>query len=252
MEGSFEVFEGMIWPEFDEDVHTIHPFPIPEWYEIYEAIDHGRRNPTAVLWGAFDDQGNCFITDEHYEAGKLVSYHANEIIRRREQWGSPVETVIDASAAQEDPNTGRSVIDEYQDCGVDVVQSDRHVIARVNRVGEWLRLDPDHPHPLTGELREEGWPRLYIFKNCVELIEHVPQYKWKKQPPTREDDAKEEPLKKDDHDVDALGYMLMQRPPPAATPIHSQSHAYDWYWKRIRERMDGGRDRGHSMLGTEA
>lgn len=256
VEGSFDVFSGQIWPEYDDDTHSLQPFPIPEWWEGIESIDHGHRAPTAVLWTKFDGQGNCFVVDEHYEPGRLVSYHANKIHERRNaQWGQPLETVIDAAAAQQDPNTGRSVIDEYNDHGIILVPSDRHVIARINRIGEWLRLDPEHPHPLTGETREEGWPHLWIFKNCVNLREHLPQYQWKKHPPTCEEDPDEKPLKKDDHDVDSLGYNLMRRPLPSVAPeILLKPGAPEWYWKRIREKMDRGsnRGKGHSMLGTEA
>lgn len=254
VEGSFDVFSGQIWPEFDEDVHTLPPFAIPEWFETVEGIDHGRRNPTAVLWVTFDEKGNCFVVDEHYEAGKLVSHHAEKIHEKRASgWGTPRYTVIDASAAQQDPNTGRSVIDEYWDKGIITIPSDRHPFARINRVAEWLRLDPEHPHPLTGETREEGWPRLYIFKNCVNLIEHVRQYQWKKQPPTQEEDAKEQPLKKDDHDVDALGYVLMTRPEITAKPINSTPGPNDWYWQRVQERLKkAGFSGGHRLLGVDA
>lgn len=252
MEGSFDVFTDQIWPEFDVDVHTIAPFAIPPWFEIIEGIDHGRRNPTAVVWAAFDDVGNCFIVDEHYEAGKRVSHHAGVINKRREEWGIPNYTVIDASASQKDPNTERSVIDEYYDYGILTIPSDRHKIARVNRVAEWLRRDPEHPHFRTKEHSEDGWPRIYIFRNCVHLIEHVPQYRWKPLPPTAKADAPEEPLKKDDHDVDALGYILMTRPRPAEKPL-SEQHDYDArsraYWDKIGKRMKQG---GHSRLGVDA
>lgn len=255
--GSFDVFTGQIWPEFDPDVHTINPVPVEPWWEIIEGIDHGRRNPTAVLWAAFFEaygQEYCFIVDEHYEAGKLVGHHAKKIIQKREtSWGYPNYTVIDASAAQEDPNTGRSVIDEYWDYGIITMPSDRHKIARVNRVAEWLFLDPEVPHPLTGETRPEGWPRLYIFRNCVNLTEHVPQYKWKPQSMMKDEDGKEEPLKKDDHDVDALGYILMTRPRPGKKPSsHQPADARaKAYWDRYRDRIEG-RNGGHAMLGSEA
>lgn len=255
MDGSFDVFEGQIYPEFDPDVHTINPFIIEDWWEITEGIDHGRRNPTAVLWAAFDDQGNCFIVDEHYEAGQLVGHHAEQILFKRQTWGEPEATIIDASAAQQDPNTGRSVIDEYFDRGIVTQPSDRHVPARLNRIAEWMRLDPDHPHPLTGETRPEGWPRLYIFKSCANLIEHIQQYKWKPKPPTREEDAKDEPLKKDDHDVDALGYILMSRPSPAQLkpePRDFKSYREQRYWELVNGRIRGKDTGGHRLLGTEA
>jgi hypothetical protein len=253
MEGSFDVFTGQIWPDFEYDTHTVAPFVIPQWYEKIECIDHGRRNPTAVLWLAFDDLGNCFVVDEHYEAGQLVGHHAKAINRKREEtWGTPNYSVIDASAAAQDPNTGRSVIDEYWDYGISTIPSDRHVIARINRVAEWLRPDPLHPHPITGETRPEGWPRLYIFRNCFNLIEHVPQYQWKPKPPTYQEDPKEKPLEKDDHDVDALGYGLMTRPAPATAPVKPGTPRTR-IEQIIRDRMERRRDGGevHSMLGSE-
>lgn len=254
VEGSFDVFSGQIWPEFDQDIHCVRPFPLPDHWDIVEGIDHGRRNPTAVLWAAFDEKGNCFIFDEHYEAGRLVGHHAEKIHEKRALYRLPIYTVIDASAAQQDPNTGRSVIDEYWDYGIITVPSDRHVPARINRVAEWLMFRKDHAHPLTGETREEGWPKLYIFNNCVNLIEHVGQYQWKKKPPLQDEDAKEKPKEKDDHDVDAMGYVLMSRPHPSApvaTEIEDMSPAAQ-YWRRVRARMDGkGSGNMHSMLGSE-
>lgn len=264
-DGSFDVFTGQIWPEFDPAVHVIRPFVIPPWFEIIETIDHGRRNPTAVLWLAFDDRGNCFVVDEHYKAGQLVGYHAQAIRKRRDNWGEPNYTVIDASAAQEDPNTGRSVIDEYWDYGIYTIPSDRHVIARVNRVAEWLRLDPKHEHPLTGELADEaedpdedwGYPHIYIFQNCVNLIEHLPQYKWKPKPPNQESDAKEEPLGKDDHDVDSLGYGLMTRPSLAEAPKgrgRGQDERSQHYHELLQKKRSkqSNRRKKHSRLGSSA
>lgn len=256
VEGSFEVFSGQIFPEFDPDVHTINPFPIPEWWEGMEGIDWGYRNPTSVLWLKFDDKGNCFVVDEHLEANRLASFHANAIHSKRAQWGQPMETMIDPSSSKIDPTSGRSVIDEFNDGGILVTPADNAVIPGINRVGEWLRCDPTHPHPLTNELHPKaaegyGYPRLWIFKNCVNLIEHLAQYKWKKQPPTAEEDAKEQPLKKDDHDVDTLRYILMRRPPPSKAPEHVGHSAQDWYWKRIREKMNKRKEPAHSMLGSE-
>lgn len=253
VEGSFDVFSGQIWPEFDSRVHVIRPFRIPDHWDIVEGIDHGRRNPTAVLWFAQDELGNAFIFDEHYEAGKLVAYHAGKIHETRAHYHLPIYTVIDASAAHQDPVTGRSVIDEYWDHGIVTIPSDRHVPARINRVAEWLMLDPRHAHPLTGETRDEGWPRLYIFANCVNLIEHIGQYQWKKKPPTADVDAKEQPREKDDHDVDALGYILMTRPHPSAPIVGANDDSpAAWYWKRIRDRMDrNAGNSAHSMLGSE-
>lgn len=249
-DGSFDVFTGQIWPDYDPELHEINPVPLESWWEIAESIDHGRRNPTAVLWGAYFSRfghNYCFIIDEHYEAGKLVSHHANKILENRAKLGGirPMWTVIDASAAQQDPNTGRSVMDEYFDRGISVVPSDRHKIARIVRVAEWLAPKKDVPHPITGDTREEGYPQLYIFKNCINLKEHVPQYKWKPKSPNQMEDAKEEAEKKDDHDVDSLGYQLMMRPHPGEKPRiimpEDDPRAYAYWNRQQMHKKAGGR-----------
>lgn len=254
--GSHDVFSGQIWPEFDPDVHVIDPFIVPDWYERVESIDHGRENPTAVLWVAYANIKGfdyAFVVDEHYESGQLVGYHAERIIEKREDiWGYPLYSVIDASAAQQDPNTGRSVIDEYMDYGILTIPSDRHVPARINRVADWLRLSPRVPHPITGRFRAEGYPRLFLFSSNPNIIEHVAQYQWKRRRPTQEEDPRERPLKRDDHDVDSLGYNLMTRPIPGFAPGGETKGPYEWYWEKIRERMDHPSQSSHTYLGTEA
>lgn len=257
VDGSFEVFSGQIWPEFDPDIHVIDPFEIEHWMEIVESIDHGLQNPTSVLWVAYAQLRGvdyAFVIDEHLVAGQLVGHHAEAILEKRESWGYPLYTVIDASAARRDPNTGRSVMDEYLDYGIMTVASDRHVLARINRVAEWLRPRPEVPHPITGERRREGYPRLYIFRNCFQLAEHVQQYQWRRRPPNQVEDARERPLEKDDHDVDSLGYNLMTRPVPGIKPGNETTGPYDWFWDKVRERMDnpGSSHGSHSMLGSEA
>jgi hypothetical protein len=156
-------------------------------------------------------------------------------------------------------------VDEYWDYGIYTIPSDRHVIARVNRVAEWLRLDPLHEHPLSGEIAEEpsdptedwGFPHIFIFSNCTNLVEHLPPYQWKPKPPSQEADPKEEPLGKDDHDVDALGYGLMTRPSPAEAP-KAQARAMDArsqkYYELIQKKRlkQEGKRRGHSRLGAMA
>lgn len=258
VDGSFEVFSGQIWTDFDPDLHTIEPFPLQPWMEIVESIDHGLHNPTSVLWIAYAKiRGHdyAFVVDEHLEAGQYVSYHAQVIMDRRETWGYPLYTVIDASAARRDPNTGRSVMDEYMDRGILTTPSDRHVLARINRVAEWLRPVPGKPHPITGDTRPEGYPSLYFFKNCYQLEEHVSQYQWRRRPPNQLEDVREKPLEKDDHDVDSLGYNLMTRPEPGSKPEGTGEGPNDWFWSKIRERMDNPSKSSigtHSMLGTEA
>ena len=56
--GKFIDSGGMVYGEFDENVHVIDPFPVPpEWYDNI-SIDPGLNNPLSAHWYASDFDGN--------------------------------------------------------------------------------------------------------------------------------------------------------------------------------------------------
>lgn len=85
--GSWENFEGLVWPDArqepfnerhpEEGGHVVKPFKIPKHWDKYVILDHGHRNPTAILLVAVDFDGNWWLYDCHSEAGRWVDYHAS-------------------------------------------------------------------------------------------------------------------------------------------------------------------------------
>ncbi len=210
--GSWDVFEGQIYGEFDPRVHVIQPFDIPEGWPRYRSIDPGRTNPTCCLWFAIDTDGNVFVYREYYQAGRIVSENARAIAGMSgiERY---VYTLIDPSARQSSPLGYSSVVAEYLDYGIDTVPAANDLRAGINRVSEYLRVDPGRFHPLTCE---NGSPRLFVFSFCENLIREFPQYRWR-QLKAMEMGARnqpEEPQGVDDHALDALRYFLVSRPSP--------------------------------------
>jgi PBSX family phage terminase large subunit len=208
--GSWDVFEGQIYGEFDPRVHVIQPFAIPDAWPRYRSIDPGRTNPTCCLWFALDNDGNVFIYREYFQAGRIVSENARTIA---EMSGTEryIYTVIDPSARQSSALGYGSVMAEYLDHGIETVPAANELRAGINRVCEYLRVDPERIHPETGQ---KGSPRLFIFSFCENLVREFPQYRWR-QLKSVEMGAKnqpEEPLGVDDHALDALRYFLMSRP----------------------------------------
>lgn len=193
--GSDEEMEGQVWDEFKESRHLVDPFELPVGWDKIVALDHGVTNPTAVLWGAIDWDGKLFIIDEHYEAGKTVSYHANQIKKR--QFYNIKRHLIDPSCSAKTLQHGqelRSIIDEYKDNGLSFSPADNTVLSGINRVNEAFKAD-----------------KLFIFKTCYSTIREIQGYKWKRLKYTDSKNQPEEPLKKDDHACDALRYMVMSR-----------------------------------------
>jgi len=77
--GKFVNSTGLVYSEFDENIHVIEPFDVPkEWYDNI-SIDPGLNNPLSAHFYAEDFDGNIYVIAEHFEAKKDVFYHSNKI-----------------------------------------------------------------------------------------------------------------------------------------------------------------------------
>lgn len=231
VEGSHDVFAGQIFDEFNPSIHVLpRMFTIPNTWERFRSIDHGQSNPTSCHWYAVDFDGNIYVYQEYYQENDIVSNHVkriNELSQVRTTDGQIMPdlyayTVIDPSThakTKEKDGYRYSVADEYSDAGINTIAAQNEVLAGINRVKEYLRVDPTRYHPFLEADGEPlmGAPRLFIFPNCEQLIEEIGQYRWKAYSGkmlanTDRDDIKEAPVKRKDHAVDDLRYAIMSRP----------------------------------------
>ena len=215
--GSHEVFVGQIFVDYNPDIHVIAPFRIPSDWERWTCYDPGIRHEGAISWVARDYEGNAYYYREVVEAGQDVSWWASTWLEKEAEndWGGPDEEIarrlVGPEARIRSQNDGRSVLDLLHDSGVYPEFSDRDPAARISRITEYLRPKAGHLHPF-GDVVEgvSGSPRLYIFSDCTKLQEWLPQYRWKPQRTNfSEEDSPEKPRKKDDHNIDNLGHILV-------------------------------------------
>jgi hypothetical protein len=75
---SFEALEGLVYPDFGRCV--VHG-PAPRAGRTVGGIDFGFRNPFAAVWGVLDRESVLWLTGEHYERGRPLSYHAGRLPR---------------------------------------------------------------------------------------------------------------------------------------------------------------------------
>lgn len=221
IEGKWEVYEGQIYPEYDHSIHVIKPFDIPKGWERLVAIDHGLVNPTAALWGAIDYDDNLYIYDEYYEPG-IVSKHAEAILQKSE--GQEIAFwLIDPSTSsktREKDGMPWSIMEEYEDYGIYATPANNRLLAGVNRVKEFLKLDEKRINPRT---HEHPAPRLYIMSNNTSLLWELPQYQWKKMRGMSNRNEPERPRDFNDHALDALRYLIMSRFPPPSKKLRGDS-----------------------------
>lgn len=209
--GSDDSFEGQVYSEFDRSIHVVKPFAIPKDWAIRIGCDHGYRNQAAWAYGALSPDGDLYIFDEFYEKEWLI-----EEIAKNGKDGRPSAIVKlkgkKVEQARMDPSTracrgttGRSDWDTYTQFlpkTFPLLLANNDVSVGIDRVKSYLKPD------------SRGKPRMYIFDTCVNLLDEMAQYRWKEQPTAQSGKAnvKEEPVKLNDHLMDAARYLLMTCP----------------------------------------
>lgn len=209
----FRKHTGLVYKEFEREVHVIDPLDIPPSWSIYRGIDFGSTNPTACLWVAVDGDDNWYVVSEHYATGGTIDYHAG-IINANSLSKSVAATYGDPSGAQ--------WINEFAQRGIYITPATKETNTTFNtwvrfgieKVAERLKSVPGHTTPVARPDRGTsgaGEPSLYVFSTCVNTIREFETYRWKEKSVTQAQDLNEPdvPEKANDHAMDALRYFAV-------------------------------------------
>ena len=207
-EADFRKFYGLVYKEFQREVHVIEPFTIPDGWQWYRSLDFGSTNPTVCLWVAVDNDDNWFITDEHYQTGQTIDFHAGVINSKSQR--NVVATYGDPSGAQ--------LITEFAQRGIYITPANKETGTNFN---SWVRFGIEKvaerlkqvPGRVVSNLPTSGvaMPSLYVFSTCSNTIKEFETYRWKEKSVTQAQDLNEPdvPEKANDHAMDALRYFAV-------------------------------------------
>jgi hypothetical protein len=208
-------------------------------------LDHGDSAPTCCLWYGVDQFHNCFFWQEYYQPGMTEDgkeFNVADHRRSITQLSRPLTfriNLADASIFDKTRNisgyTRRqhrwSVADEYmdrkiinEDTTIAWTPSDKNEALSRQRLSQYLRLDPKHRHPITGDL---GAPHIYFVARSDEHphgIDHaIREIRNAKRLAVGENDGK--PIYSDerdpsipDHALDCVRYVVNSHPIPASSP----------------------------------
>lgn len=168
-------------------------------YEHFAMWDHGLNNPTAILFACYDTEGRIFVYDELYMSDMVLSQYANIFLRRVEELGITLQYIVgDPSIQNRLPNTGNSIQIEYAELGINIALGNNDVRAGIARVqGRFAKR------------------MLLISKRCTNTLRELSNYRWDRFASSKIENrrnAKDSPLKKNDHAMDALRYGVCSRP----------------------------------------
>ena len=230
---------GPEYCDFDSRVHMINSFELGD-VELIMSLDFGQRNPNAALIGAVTRDNKIYIIDEYYKpaipsvASKEMFEKFGYLIPGYDSSLSIKQKRLLANNAFQikviDPTTGHknrtkiiegeeipySVIEDFEDNGWEFERGHNDLDAGITRIREYFRINGS------------GDSHLYIFEDkCPNLCWELRHYKYKEntEKTGRQNNEPEKPVKKDDHCVDSLRYLIMTRPsapeeaPPKQTKI---------------------------------
>ena len=178
LEGVWATAEGAVYDIFDASIH-VKERPATEFARWFMALDEGYTNPAVILLIGEDLDGRLHIAREFYRRGVLQS----RVVETAQEWHREHECFIlavDQAAA--------GLIADLQDAGLPAQGFKGRVLDGITTVQDYLRVQGD------------DLPRLTVDPGCVETINEFESYIWKPE--------KDEPIKENDHAMDALRYGL--------------------------------------------
>jgi PBSX family phage terminase large subunit len=219
LNGNWDSFSGQIYDELQRSIHVIPPFDIPKEWTRFMAADHGFRNPACFGWWAVDYDGNLYLRKSLYKSGWIIKELCKgkgaepgiiQMNNGERQQGIWIDPSIRANRGKD---SDWQTYLEHLPKDLPLIMANNEVEAGIDRVKQHLKLD------------ERGKPRIYFFDvpENREVIEEMFQYRWDELTPGQEmaKNAKEAPVKKDDHGPDMVRYAVMSRPeePRATDPM---------------------------------
>jgi len=227
LEGDWDAFEGQFFPEFDNDIHIVSPFEIPQDWIRFSAFDYG-LDMTACLWFCYPPDRSCIYVYREFCKPDLIVSEAARSIASLSQGERIRYYSASPDLAGRRQESGCSGFDIMARAGLGGIVS-----ANNDRINGWRRVR-EYLKPQEGS-REV---KMKIFSTCTCLIRSLPRLIFDK---TRTEDASTHPHEFT-HAPDALRYGLMSLPfSPGDTVKKRRSREYSLereFFGKERDNME--------------
>jgi hypothetical protein len=211
--GNWNIFEGQFFEDFHDfpehyqdrvGTHVIEPFEIPDGWQIYRSFDWGYAKPFSCGYWAIDYDGVAYRILELYGCTKTpnegVKWTPEQVfskiheIESEHRWLKGKKIIGVADPAIWDAESGESIAEVAARHYVHFMKGDNKRLAGWMQVHYRLAFD------------ENGFPMMYIFKNCKAFIRTIPLLQYDEHKVEDLDTANE------DHVADEVRYFCMARP----------------------------------------
>ena len=176
LNGSWDIFAGQYFSEWNRDVHVVEPFAIPAWWRRYITIDYGLDMLAAYLI-VVDDHDMAYVVQEVYKGrdlgegakGLIVSEAAAEV-KALAGNGDIAAYLAPPDLWNARQETGKSVADIFAESGIYLTQTSN------DRIDGWMAMH-ERLHVFEDEQGVQV-AKLRIFPQCINLIRTLPQLRY--------------------------------------------------------------------------
>jgi PBSX family phage terminase large subunit len=188
LQGKWGAYSGQIFKCFTRRRHVgdyKKPFPNDEIKYYVAGVDWGMTNPSSVITYGVTKDNNIRVVHEYrndnYNEKKKTTNMVSKVIAALHKRYNYRKVWCDPSA--------KDLIVQTRSLGVPIEKADNDVEGGIGKINSLLQKD-----------------RIKIDKSCYHLITEMPSYHRKKD--KLNSNKTEEPVKQDDHSIDALRYGL--------------------------------------------
>lgn len=176
LNGSWDIFAGQYFSEWNRDVHVVEPFAIPSWWRRYITMDYGLDMLAAYLI-VVDDHDMAYVVQEVYKGrdlgegakGLIVSEAAAEV-KALAGNGDVAAYLAPPDLWNARQETGKSVADIFAESGIYLTQTNN------DRIDGWMAMH-ERLHVFEDEQGVQV-AKLRIFPQCINLIRTLPQLRY--------------------------------------------------------------------------
>lgn len=244
LHGRFLHLTGLIYKEFNPDIHIMEPIEIKPHWTRYFAIDPHERMATACLWMAVDERNNHYVYDELWLKDMDLEQIAHAI-HAQEGDLIPRIRLIDPHMDKENALMGGfNVRSELMRHGIFCQRAHSDPSLGKSRIKQALK-------PKFSTLHATEVPQLRVSRACRQTIYEFQHYIWDDHRRLKDEfNLKEVAKKKNDHFMDCLRYIYNENPRYIQERDEDEDEIkYEGtYTKYPTKQTSGGGSRYHDLV----
>lgn len=226
LHGEFVALSGLVYPQWNPDIHVIPQTDPPEDAFCMFCIDAHRKKPSVMLWAFWTGDKELIVYDEaEFAPGEGGIEQLKALIRVKSS-GRRIQRWIgdEAQGGEGLDITGQKSVMSQLASGVDPIpiqgtsqKSEELFNAGIFKMREMLTPDP-----------VDNKPKFFVMANCEKTAKEFRMYRFRRETKTDEETLREHIRNVDDDRVTCARYMVMLEPNIGFVGVTSALNEADW------------------------